>query len=118
MAKKPKKGDALTELLEAASHKVLSKLILQLATVFPEVRRECFDFLKSHVSVSEALVQRSEGEAVLALWSELVPDLEELDDYGGGDYATRIMSLICWTRFESGWIPKRWMLNPDKRFWT
>ncbi len=88
MTKKSKTGDALTELLSAASHKVLSKLILELATEFPDVRRECFDFLKSQVSVSEGLVQRSEGEAVLALWSELVPDLEELDDYGGGDYAT------------------------------
>ncbi len=88
MARKPKKGDALSELLSAASHKVLSKLILELATEFPDVRRGCFDFLKSQVSVSEALIQRSEGEAVLALWSELAPYLEELDDYGGGDYAT------------------------------
>jgi hypothetical protein len=87
MARKPKKGDALTELLSAASHKILSKLIAKLATEFPDVRRECFDFLKSQVSVSEALVQRSEGEAVLALCSELAPDLEELDDCGGGDYA-------------------------------
>ncbi|MBU1058966.1 MAG: hypothetical protein KJ804_11685 [Proteobacteria bacterium] len=88
MARKPKKGDALSELLSAASHKVLSQLIVELATEFPDVRRGCFDFLKSQVSVSEALIQRSEGEAVLALWSELAPDLEELDDYGGGDYAT------------------------------
>jgi len=88
MVRKTKKGDALTELLSAASHKVLSQLLVELATEFPEVRRECFDFLKSQVSVSKALVQRSEGEAVLALWSELAPDLEELDDYGGGDYAT------------------------------
>ena len=88
MTKKPRKGDVLTELLSAASHKVLSQLILKLATGFPDVRRECFDFLKFQVSVSEALTQRSEGEAVLALWSELVADLEELDEYGGGDYAT------------------------------
>ena len=88
MPRKPKKGDALAELLSAASYKVLSQLILKLATESPDVRRECFDYLKSQVSVSKALVQRSEGEAVLALWSELAPDLEELDDYGGGDYAT------------------------------
>jgi hypothetical protein len=88
MAKKPKKGDALAELLSAASPKVLSKLILKLATKFPNIRRECFDFLKTQVSVSEALVERSEGEAVLALWFELEPDLEELDMYGGGDSAT------------------------------
>lgn len=87
MAKKPTQGDALTELLSAASHKIISKLIVELATKSPDVRRECFDFLKSQVSVSEALVQRSEGEAVLALWFELVPDLQELDEYGGGDYA-------------------------------
>jgi hypothetical protein len=88
MASKLKEGDALAKLLSAASHKVLSKLIVELATEFPDVRRKCFDFLKSRVSVSEALFQQSEGEAVLALWSELAPDLEELDDYGGGDYAT------------------------------
>jgi hypothetical protein len=88
MAKKTKKSDALTDLLEAASHKVLAKLILELATEFPEVRRECFDFLKSQISVSKALKSRSEGEAILALWSELGPDLDELDSYGGGEYAT------------------------------
>jgi hypothetical protein len=88
MAKKTKKSDALTDLLEAASHKVLAKLIFELATEFPEVRRECFDFLKSQISVSKALKSRSEGEAILALWSELGPDLNELDSYGGGDYAT------------------------------
>jgi hypothetical protein len=88
MARKPQKGDALAELLSAASHKVLSKLITKLATESPEFRRQCFDILKAQVSVSEALVQRSEGEAVLALWSELAPDLAELDMYGGGDYAT------------------------------
>lgn len=89
MTKKRNKGDALTDLLEAAPHKVLSKLILELATEFPEVRRECFDFLKSQVSVSKALKSRSEGEAILALWSELAPDLDELDGYGGGDYGTQ-----------------------------
>jgi tetratricopeptide (TPR) repeat protein len=88
MAKKPKKKDALGELLAAAPHKVLSKLIIELTVMFPDVRRECFDFLKSQVSVSKALAKRSEGEAILALWSELAPDLEELDMYGGGDYGT------------------------------
>jgi tetratricopeptide (TPR) repeat protein len=88
MAKKPKKGDALAELLAAASPKVLTDLILELAAEWPDVRRECFDFLKTHVSVSKSLEKRSEGEIVLALWSELAPDLDELEGYGGGDYAT------------------------------
>lgn len=68
---------------------MLSELILELATEIPEIRRECFDFLKSQVSISKSLEKRSEGEAILALWSELVPDLEDLDSYGGGDYATQ-----------------------------
>jgi hypothetical protein len=88
MAKKSKKEDALVELLAVASSKTLTDLIIQLATDRPDVRRECFDFLKTHVSLSKALEKRSEGEIVLALWSELAPDLSELDDYGGGDYAT------------------------------
>ena len=58
MVKKTKKGDALTELLGAATHKVLSELILELLTEFPEVRRECFDFLKSQVSISKSLEKR------------------------------------------------------------
>lgn len=88
MAKKRNKRDALTELLEAAPHKVLSKLIIELTVLFPDVRRECFDFLKSQSTVSKALKNRSEGEAVLALWSELAPDLGEMDMHGGGDYGT------------------------------
>jgi hypothetical protein len=88
MANKSKKEDALVELLAVASSKTLTDLIIQLATDRPDVRRECFDFLKTHVSLSKALEKRSEGEIVLALWSELAPDLSELDDYGGGDYAT------------------------------
>jgi hypothetical protein len=115
MARKPKKGDALTELLSEASHKVLSKLIVELATEFPDVRRECFDFLKSQVSVSEALVQRSEGEAILALWFELASDLEELDDYGYqiGLYVmkTKIRDKILEDRALNGRITKLWALN-------
>ena len=88
MAKKTKKGDALTELLGTATHKVLSELILGLASEVPDVRRECFDFLKSQASISKSLEKQFEGEAILALWSELAPDLEDLDSYGGGDYAT------------------------------
>jgi hypothetical protein len=75
-------------LLKVASSAVLSDLIVELATNRPDIRRECFDFLKTRVSVSKALEKRSEGEIVLAVWSELAPDLDDLDEYGGGDYAT------------------------------
>jgi len=89
MPKKPIKAGVLTELLAAAPFEVLTDLILQLTAVRPDVCRECLDFLKTHVSVSKALERRSEGEIVSALWSELAPDLGEMDAYGGGDYATR-----------------------------
>ena len=49
MSKKPKKGDALAELLAVASSGVLTDLVLQLAANRPDVRRECFDYLKTHV---------------------------------------------------------------------
>lgn len=88
MAKKIQKKDALTDLLAAASPKLLSDLILQLAADWPAVRRECFDFLKSRVSVPKALGKRFEDEIVLSLWSELAPDLDEPDDCGGGDNDT------------------------------
>jgi hypothetical protein len=85
---KPIKQEVPAELLAVASHQVLSDLILELAAERPDVRRKCFDFLKSNDSVSQALANRSEGEIIMALWSELEPDLDELDAYGGGDYAT------------------------------
>ncbi|MCF8127815.1 MAG: hypothetical protein K9N10_04830 [Deltaproteobacteria bacterium] len=88
MKKQKKQNDALIDLLANASSKVLTDLIRQLAANDPGVRRECFDFLKTHVSLSDKLKKRSEGEVILALWDELLPDLHELDDYGGGNYAT------------------------------
>ncbi|MEA1971595.1 MAG: hypothetical protein U9N37_08285 [Thermodesulfobacteriota bacterium] len=88
MAKKPKKEDALAELLAVVSSGVLTDLILRLAAYRPDVRRECFDFLKTHVSLSEALEKQSESEIALDLWFELAPDLGELNEYGGGDYTT------------------------------
>ena len=88
MATKPIKQEVLAELLAVASPKVLTDLILELAAEWSDVRRKCYDFLKSNDSVSQALESRSEGEIIMALWSELAPDLDDLDAYGGGDYAT------------------------------
>jgi len=88
MPKKSWKRDALAELISAAPPKVLSDLILNIASQSSDVRRECFDFLKSRVSVSKRLEEKSEGEIVLALWSELELDLDDMDRYGGSDYAT------------------------------
>jgi len=78
--------DPLRQLLEAADTKILIKLIEDLADMRPEVRRECFEFLKKHVEMSPNQQDTSEGEAICALWYELEPDLAELDEYGGGDY--------------------------------
>lgn len=43
-------------------------------------------YLKRHIPLPRGQKRRSEGEALLALWSELTPHLDELDDYGGGNY--------------------------------
>lgn len=86
MAKKPKKDKALAELIAAAPPKALSELILNLAAGYPEIRRECFDCLKENKAVSKMLKRQSEGEAIMSIWAELLPDLEDLDAYGGGPY--------------------------------
>src|SRR3990172_1455966 len=87
MPKHKKRQDPLSDLLTAASPEVLADLIVRVASLRPDVRRECLEYLKKHASLSPEQKKRSEGEAVLALLSELVPDLDELDRYGGGDYA-------------------------------
>ena len=85
--KKIKHQDPLRQLLEAAENKVLIELVENLAIMRPEVRRECFEYLKEHVKLAPGQKETSEGEAILALWGELEPDLAELDEYGGGDYS-------------------------------
>ena len=87
MAKsKTKKDRALAELIASAPPKALSELILNLAENSPEIRRECFDYLKGNTAVSKILERQSEGEAIMSIWAELLPDLEDLDAYGGGPY--------------------------------
>lgn len=100
MGKKVKQKDALDELLSAASPEVLRELIPRLTVFRPDVRRECLDYLKGRVAVSETLAQKSEGEIVLALWSELEPDLDELDSCGGGPRETEndvaeLLDQVC-----------------------
>ena len=97
MAKKKRQDDALEKLLTNATFEILVDLVLQLAADWPDIRRECFDYLKSNTKISEKLAKRSKGEVILALWDELVPDLSELDDYGGGDYAKEdfVAELLC-----------------------
>ena len=84
--KKIKQQDPLRPMLEVADKKILVRLIEDLAIMSPEVRRECFDYLKTHVNLSSDQKDTSDGKSVFALWWELEPDLAELDDYGGGDY--------------------------------
>ncbi len=86
MARKRTQDDALAELLAAASSKILADLLIRLAATRPDVRRECFDYLGERIPLSNKRKNQSEGEILLALWSELEPNLSELDEYGGGDY--------------------------------
>ncbi|MCP3939889.1 MAG: hypothetical protein GY710_00195 [Desulfobacteraceae bacterium] len=95
MAKK-KKDKALAELIAAAPIEVLSELVLELGAGKADIRRKCFDYLKSHGVVSKKLKNKSEGEAIMSIWAELLPDLEELDEYGGGPYGMedRVWELL------------------------
>jgi len=97
MTRKNKQDDALAALLHAAPASTLSELVIRLAATRADVRRECFDYLKKHVHLSARQKKQSEGEILLALWSELDPDLCELDDYGGGDYDLKdhVADLLC-----------------------
>ena len=86
MANKKRTDNALNNLLASTGPETLRDLVSALAFRDPEVRRECFEYLKAHPPLSRAQKQTSDGEVVLALWEELYPDLEEMDDCGGGDY--------------------------------
>ncbi len=96
MARKRKPDDPLVALLASAPPRVLADLLIRLATARSDVRRECFDYLKKHVPLSDSQQKQSDGEVLLAYWSELIPELSELDDYGGGDYdqADHVASLL------------------------
>lgn len=85
MARKKEPTDPLNDLLAAAKPETLIELAAHLAKFRPDVRRECFDYLKKHVTLTAEQKVRSKGEIAMALWWELYPDLEEMDSYGGGD---------------------------------
>jgi len=77
--------DPLHDLPAAAKPETLTRLIARLADLRPELRRECFDDPKKHVTLTTEQKILSEGEIVMALWGELYPDLEDPDSYGGGE---------------------------------
>lgn len=85
--KKANKKNALNDFLEAAEENDLRALIVKLAEGRPDVRRECVIFLKEQVTLKPASKVTADVEEAWALWAELEPDLSELDEYGGGDYA-------------------------------
>jgi hypothetical protein len=85
MRKRRNNEEILRQMLEDAPPEILVNLVLEFASEQPEIRRECFDYLKEHMPVSKLQASGSEGDIILDLWSELEPDLEDLDSYGGGD---------------------------------
>ena len=73
MVNKRQTDSALTNLLAAVGPEILRDLVSALAFRDPEVRRECFEYLKAHAPLSTTQKQTSDGEVVLALWEELYP---------------------------------------------
>jgi len=76
----------LDQLLDRADKGMLARLVQQLAAERPDVRWECFEFLKENVPLPKDAASDAEAEALFALWDELEPDLAELNECGGGDY--------------------------------
>ena len=101
MPRKKKQDDVLATLLEAAPPRTVLELVVRLAATRPDVRRECFDYLKKHVTLSAQQKKQSAGEILLALWSELAPDLDELDEYGGGNSGLEDRSCFA---FDTGTV--------------
>ena len=83
---KGKRTDPLDQLIKGADAEILGQLIKKFSAARPDIRRECFEFLKDHVSLTPSGESVSAGEAMFAIWMELESDLSDLDEYGGGDY--------------------------------
>jgi hypothetical protein len=77
-------SDSLTDVLTGVPHEILVDLIETLIQNRPGVRSDCFEYLKKHVTLTPQQQSSAEGDLVMELWGELLPDLEELDNLGGG----------------------------------
>lgn len=88
LSAKKESVDPLNELLAAAKPETLIDLVACLVKFRPDIRRECFDYLKKNVDLTAEQEAESDGEIAVALWWELYPDLKDLDTYGGGDDRT------------------------------
>mgnify|MGYP001820006269 FL=1 len=67
MVRKRKQDDPLTALLETAPKAKLVDLLVRVSATRPDVRRECFDYLKKHATLTPSQQQQSEGEKLLTL---------------------------------------------------
>jgi len=87
--------DPLDQLIKAATPEVLGKLIKELALSRPETRRECFEFLKKHVTLTSnngELNYSSDRKtyarkaAVMAkvrhMWVDVIKTPEKWEDFG------------------------------------
>jgi hypothetical protein len=69
--KKKKDEDLLTRLVSTPEKDMLAGLILTLAGKDPEIRRNCFEYLKKHAALPQDEQGEAEGEALMALWRSL-----------------------------------------------
>jgi len=83
------RGQALLELIQRTERPMLAELVRQLAAISPETERTCFEYLRSHVAKTPDAKAEMAAGVVFTLWSEIEPDLAELDECGGGDHATQ-----------------------------
>jgi hypothetical protein len=57
--------------------------------ISPETEHTCFEYLRRHVAKTPDAKAEAAAGVVFTLWSEIEPDLAELDEYGGGGHETQ-----------------------------
>jgi hypothetical protein len=81
----PDVDGAFDRLINGADAETLRHLVRRLADG-PVARRTCLEFLRGLQTEDPIASAETDAEIVLTMWDELLPELQELDSYGGGDY--------------------------------
>jgi len=87
MRTRPQK-DALEEMLEQASASTLTALVKRLTITHVGLVAECCEFLLEHADLSDQKRSDLASEQVASIWNELNVNINELNEYGGGDDST------------------------------
>lgn len=83
-------------LVDAAEAKTLRELLIHLATSYPDIQRDCIDFLVNATPVDPAVQRRAASEVAFSLWAEVELNLGRLIACGFDEEAEdRAATLIA-----------------------